>query len=392
METEREIDQFIVGNVPPTNTPNLMGFPSPYQNQMGMNGFLNEHEFDLFRRRGSSALSASYRTGNIQPLEIPSIHHNNNTFTNNLDIDNVNTEDFIRSAPINGALDATNNNHWDQAITWNSPSINNEQLNTTTPEFMKSSFYTQPEPVFNTRRSIESMSSLIHPNQPAPQSAPVHFGQWGATNFNGDATNMIIDESDIFESLKENRNRNWSALSTMTTESENEPIINLLGGKRGRRKSMSEPDLLMPPIQKMRRNTNDHQGIGVLQNSMNLPPFTPTIIDGVNDLKFYNNQNEEMYNIPPEIPQKRKRGRPKKIGLDPNKPKNISKLDRMSKAEREKLRRHELKNGYSKLTNMLNLNGGKGGNSLPDRSMIVARACDEIKRLEKELFSLSMRR
>ena len=203
---------------------------------------------------------------------------------------------------------------------------------------------------------------------------------------------LTVTESDIFGSERTNnnaRNRNWS---NFTTESENEPIINLVStnGKRTRGKSLSEGDMtyLPPPRQKMRKNTGDHQGIPINPGYQDtqlqyLPPMVATM----------NMKNDPL----PPIPKKRGRGRPRKYAAKPNNKvspdamkRSKSKYAGLKKAEREKLRRKELKEGYCKLTELLGLNVERAGAALPDRSVIVAGACAEIKRLEQELFRVGM--
>lgn len=424
--------------------PGLSGFDSPTLDP-----------FDLFRRRGSSNVSwrsnRSFNFGAVTPINIPNAafpslpgnNNNNNTLntvnesikndpsslsstSTMLDTQNYNTNDFVRSAPVNGGVGINgpynNNTSWDQAIT-NTMPIEVDQDQTTqqkqsdeVPDFMKSNFFIPDTvPPFSRNTSIESMTSLIDPNQPAPQSAPptnqVDFGPWDYQEEeimalsqinpmnNNNTTPMeifppapifgnifpnslnepalppsIITEDDIFGT--NNRNRN---LSTITTESENEPILkNMMNKKRNRTRSMSDGH---PLNKKLRRNTNDHNGIPPMINIKNEHSITPTIVDGVN-----------KYSI--SRPVKRGRGRPRKHFNTTTRPKKqkkmSSKYDGCSKAEREKLRRKELKEGYTALTEMLGLATRKGA-TLPDRSVIIASACDEIKRLENKLFQISMK-
>eukprot|EP01084_Bolivina_argentea_P130167 229807_1 len=421
------------GIVPPTNTPIFDGNQSPF---MAPN-------FDLFmnRRRGSSNISwKSNRSFTVTPINIPPTVHNNiksayninpsslgTVSVSSLDTTHCDTQDFVRSAPVYGGII----NGWDQAISsWKSPELNDncdnamdlDMINQNdipqSPEFMKSTFFMpDSELPFSRRTSVESMTSLLNPNQPAPQSAPSaptsvltttqnydwmgvqqqifnsNNNEWPTivTNAFGppippqssslpkEPASLTISESDIFGTNdNKTRDRNWS---NFTTESENEPIINLAklsGIKRGRNKSMSDGALTydMPPQQRIRTNSNNKNNTVIVNQ---IPP------------NIYNNNN-----LPPNInvkqSQPRRRGRPRKYAPTNNTTKKESKYAGLKKAEREKLRRKELKEGYQTLTKLLNLNVERSGASLPDRSVIVSRTCEEIKRLENKLFELSMQK
>ena len=165
----------------------------------------------------------------------------------------------------------------------------------------------------------------------------------------------IVSEADIFGT-----NDNARKWSNFTTESEDEPIINLVsraGNKRRRGKSLSEGDLKppMPPRQRLRQNVDDYKGVGVTQtydisrylppivnDTQQLPPsLTPTVMQGMNDINIK--------------PKKRGRGRPKK-SVAANKDdviKQDPKYAGLKKSERERLRRKELKEGYQKLTDRM---------------------------------------
>merc|ERR1711964_814107 len=73
----------------------------------------------------------------------------------------------------------------------------------------------------------------------------------------------------------------------------------------------------------------------------------------------------------------KKRGRTSKL-LTPTK----VKYSGMEKAERERIRRREQKEGCEILTQMLGLRAANSKVALPERHDIVAAACAEIKRLE----------
>ena len=188
---------------PILNSPNF-DFTSP---QFG----LMDPSFDILmnRRRGSSNQSwLSNKSTSWQPLTIDP-PRNTSTFiidsshgtkqsaksTNNpssistissIDTTNIDTHSFVRSAPVQNAhfmnpLDGAINS-WKASLHSNGMDLdknltpeqddNMEQE----PEFMKSSFYAAEEaslaPYIKRRTSIESMSSLTDPTQPAPQSAP----------------------------------------------------------------------------------------------------------------------------------------------------------------------------------------------------------------------------
>eukprot|EP01083_Nonionella_stella_P159672 521100_1 len=401
--------------------------------------------FDLFpRRRGSSNISwqsnRSFNFGTITPLNIPqssngmkvpslmdqdltelpqSAYAANPTSlstVSSIDTANYDTQDFVRSAPLyNGRV-----NGWDEAITsFQTPTgydpsnamdldsaMDYGDNNTELPQFMKSSFYMGE---MSRRTSIESTQSLGNPNHLAPQSAPSTydfmaqqqiFGKddWSGlvndafcppqqmVSFAKEPASITVSESDIFGSNTHQRNRNWS---TMTTESENEPIIKLAGMKRHRGKSLSDSDLHMPPQQRIRTNTNDHTGTPIVPHD--LPPRlyngnAPGITNGVHHMNINGNPHNAY--------TPRKRGRPRKTpqAAPKNNTKATKKYGGLKKSEREKLRRKELKEGYESLTELLHLEISKSGAALPDRSVIVSAACDEIKRLEHMLFEISMRK
>lgn len=282
------------------------------------------------------------------------------------------------------------------------------------PHFMKSNFF-MDEPMTNTmNNTLGSQSYSGYPT--VPQSAPCSFstsmfamddnavnaphlifgdGSPLVNDSCSDAldhgmdhqmdqsmTSMTLTEADIFGvgsrarcgsngmiSNIKGRDRNWSNL---TTESENEPILNLVGRipQRKRQRSLSYNNL--PPRQQtlQKVNTNSHTN-----SNGDLPPMlygsTTQLYGSTTRIK-----TEDLY-------PKRKRPVAKRRGRPPKSAGAVQgKYSGLKKAEREKMRRKELKEGYATLTEMLGMNVVKSGAALPDRSQIVEAACQEIKRLE----------
>jgi hypothetical protein len=72
----------------------------------------------------------------------------------------------------------------------------------------------------------------------------------------------------------------------------------------------------------------------------------------------------------------------------PDKGLGADKWKTLSKKERERARRAELKECYNELSVALDLEAKRSGAQLPDRADIVRSACEEIRRLERSLQSL----
>lgn len=93
--------------------------------------------------------------------------------------------------------------------------------------------------------------------------------------------------------------------------------------------------------------------------------------------------------IPP--PRRRRKTRTRASQLTPKvmRPPQVAggadKWKHLSKKERERARRSELKQCYNDLSHCLDLSTKRSGAQLPDRSDIVRAACEEIRRLERQL-------
>lgn len=143
-----------------------------------------------------------------------------------------------------------------------------------------------------------------------------------------------------------------------------------------------------------------------IQNNMNMN-MNMNVNINMNGMNNYSNIPPQTIDIPCMTePVKKKRGRPRKDSprylanklRNKNNPKVKKKklkreksiYDGMLKADREKLRRKQMKDGYFNLSKILHIQPTRSGSDLPDRSVIVSAACLEIRKLEKQLFEMTM--
>ena len=268
------------------------------------------------------------------------------------DIAGIDHRDFIRTAPVHRQEFSS----WDQAVAQMQVNPVREH-----PYFMDSTFFTDYQT--DVYSGYPDMPQSAPPTYSHYDSAP-HSIFGSGTSFIGDyrTDSMTVSEADIF-GVGSNVGGHHGNTHGVTHGVNINRTSSLKGNKRQRGWTVTND-------KEYRSSTNNQskkakRNISGLSETIMFQSDLPPILSG-----------EKLVN---EAPRKtKKRGRPSKV-----KGTTKESYARLEKREREKMRRKEMKDAYTKLTSMLGLEPIKLGAALPDRSEIVAAACAEIRRLNR---------